>query len=167
MVYLHSALNKVLNRVLLPSTPRHFGGLWEAAIKSFKHHFKRIVGSVRETFEESTTVSTQIVACLNSRPRTPLPHPEDGTEVLTPGHFLVGAPLKALPDSHESLCPFFTLHHWHLCQALVRHLWQRWSAEYLCQLQRFTKWQYPSRNLQVCDCVWGEQVPPTKWPLSK
>lgn len=151
-----------------PEHAPHFGGLWEAAVKSLKHHFRRIVGSVKLTFEELTTVSTQIEACLNSRPLTPLPHPEDGTEVLTPGHFLVGAPLEALPDSRESLHPLSTLRRWHLCQALVRHLWQRWSTEYLCQLQRFTKWQYPSRNLQVGDvvCVRGEQAPPTKWPLA-
>ena len=151
-----------------PEHAPHFGGLWEAAVKSFKHHFRRIVGNVKLTFEELTTVSTQIEACLNSRPLTPLPHPEDGTEVLTPGHFLVGAPLEALPDSRESLRPLSALRRWHLCQALVRHLWQRWSTEYLCQLQRFTKWQHPSRNLQVGDvvCVRGEQAPPTRWPLA-
>ena len=151
-----------------PEHAPHFGGLWEAAVKSFKHHFKRIVGSVKLTFEELATVSAQIEACLNSRPLTPLPHPEDGTEVLTPGHFLVGAPLEALPDSRESLNPLSTLRRWHLCQGLVRHLWQRWSTEYLSHLQRFTKWQHPSRNLQVGDivCVRGEQAPPTKWPLA-
>ena len=84
------------------------------------------------TFKELTTVSTQIEACLNSRPLTPLPRPEDGTEVLTPRHFLVGAPLEALRQ-------LSTLCHWHRCQALVRYLWQRWSMKYLCQVQLFTK----------------------------
>ena len=98
----------------------HFGGRWEAAIISFKHHFKWIVGSVWLTFEELTTVFAQIEACLNSRPLTPLPHPEDGTEVLTPGHFLVGAPLEALPDSSEPLCLLSILCRWHI---FARHSW--------------------------------------------
>ena len=93
----------------------------------------------------------------------PLPHPEDGTEVLTPGHFLVGGPLQALPDPRESLCPINTLRRWHLFQSLVRHLWKRWSKEYLGHLQRFAKWRQPSRNVRVGDvvCVHGEQAPPT------
>ena len=179
-LYAHLKINKTQDQVtsfcsqqgikwcFTPEHAPHFGGLWEAAVKSFKHHFRRIVGSVKLTFEELATVSAQIEACLNSRSLTPLPHPEDGTEVLTPGHFLVGAPLEARPDPRESLEPLSTLRRWHLCQALVRHLWQRWSTEYLSHLQRFTKWQFPSRNLQVGDvvCVRGEQAPPTKWPLA-
>ena len=56
------------------------------------YHFRQIVGGVLLTFEELTAVLTQIEACLNSRPLTPLPHSEDGIEALTPGHFLVAAP---------------------------------------------------------------------------
>ena len=44
----------------------------------------------------------QIEACLNSRPMTPMPNPEEGIEALTPGHFLIGAPLEALPDPPAS-----------------------------------------------------------------
>ena len=44
------------------------------------------------TFEELTTVLTQIEACLNSCPLTPLPDAEDSPKVLTPGHLLIGHP---------------------------------------------------------------------------
>lgn len=50
-----------------PYTP-NFGGLWEAGIKSTKHHLKRVIGTSTLTFEEITTVLSQIEACLNSRP---------------------------------------------------------------------------------------------------
>ena len=39
-------------------TPEHapdFGGLWDAAVKSFKHHFPQILDKVRLTFEELIT----------------------------------------------------------------------------------------------------------------
>ena len=50
-----------------PSAP-HFGGLWEAGVKSIKSHLKRTIGLSVLTFEELTTVLTQVEACLNSRP---------------------------------------------------------------------------------------------------
>ena len=106
----------------IPERAPHFGGLWEAAVKSFKRHLSRIVGEVKLTFEELTTVLAQIEACLNSRPLTPLPCTEDqGIDVLTPGHFLIGRPIEALPDPSESTRQLTLLRRWHLCQALVRH----------------------------------------------
>ena len=77
----------------IPERAPHFGGLWEAAVKSLKKHLARIVGNVKLNFEELSTVLCQIEACLNSRPLVPLPDDEDGIEALTPGHFLIGRPL--------------------------------------------------------------------------
>ena len=72
-----------------PEHAPHFGGLWEAAVKSFKMHLKRVVVEARLTFEELTTTLAHVEACLNSRPLTPLPELADPLEVLTPGHFLL------------------------------------------------------------------------------
>ena len=44
-------------------------------------------------------IFVQVEACLNSRPLVPLPADDDGIGALTPGHFRIGQPLEALPDS--------------------------------------------------------------------
>ena len=96
----------------IPERTPHFGGLWEAAVKSMKFHFKRIVGNTKLNFEELTTVLTQIESCLNSRPLAPLPHVEDGIEALTPGHFLIGRPLESIPDPSVSYHTLSLLKRW-------------------------------------------------------
>ena len=102
----------------IPQHAPHFGGLWEAAVKSLKTHLRKVVGDVKLTFEEMTTLLTQIEVCLNSRPLVPLPGDDDGVEALTPGHFLIGQPLQALPDlSFTYLEPLSSLRLWRLCQA--------------------------------------------------
>ena len=73
--------------------------MWKEAVKSFKSQLRQVVGNVKLTFKELTTVLTQIEACLNSQPLVSLPIADDGIEVLMPGHFIIGRPLEALPDS--------------------------------------------------------------------
>ena len=102
-------------------------------------------------------------------PLTLLPSNDEFIEVLTPGHFLVGKPLEAIPDPAITYRSLSLLRRWHLCQALVRHFWQRWSTEYVSTLHRFAKWHQPSRNIQVGDVVvlHMENTFPTKWPLAR
>ncbi|XP_011859140.1 PREDICTED: uncharacterized protein LOC105556657 [Vollenhovia emeryi] len=80
-----------------PYTP-HFGGIWEAGVKSVKTHLRKIMGERLFTFEELYTLLASIEACLNSRPLCPLSVDPSDLLVLTPGHFLIGEPLTALPE---------------------------------------------------------------------
>ena len=82
----------------IPERAPNFGGLWKSAVKSMKIHLRRVNSDVKLTFEEFTTVLTQVEAILNSRPLIPSPCDDDGIEPLTPGHFLIGKPLESLPD---------------------------------------------------------------------
>ena len=94
----------------IPEHSPHFGGLWEAAVKSMKSHLKRVVGDVKLTYEELSTILAQVEACLNSRPLVSLPHDDDGIEMLTPGHFLIGRPIQSLPDPDKGLELLNALH---------------------------------------------------------
>ncbi|XP_029679981.1 uncharacterized protein LOC115245695 [Formica exsecta] len=80
-----------------PAAP-HFGGLWEAAVKSTKHHLTRVIGEATLTYKEFSTFLTQVEACLNSRPLHAVSDDPDDFTPLTPGHFLIGAPLLAVPE---------------------------------------------------------------------
>ena len=153
----------------IPERAPHFGGLWEAAVKSMKTHLRRIVGDVKLTFEEFSTVLSQIEACLNSRPLISLSGSEDGIESLTPGHFLIGRPLESFPDPASSYQSLSVLRRWHLCQSLVRHFWKRWSGEYLISLQRLSKWHRSPKNLTVGDIVIlrEDNMTTMKWPLAR
>ncbi|XP_065354646.1 uncharacterized protein LOC135949114 [Calliphora vicina] len=50
----------------IPPGAPHMGGLWEAGVKSFKSHFKKISQCQSFTFEEFSTMLARIEACLNS-----------------------------------------------------------------------------------------------------
>lgn len=60
-------VNENVEWKFIPSSSPHMGGL-EAGVKSCKYHLKRVMGNALFTFEELTTVLSQIEACLNSRP---------------------------------------------------------------------------------------------------
>ncbi|UYV84373.1 hypothetical protein LAZ67_X001963 [Cordylochernes scorpioides] len=95
-----STIQKFKWHFIPPSAP-NFGGIWEAGIKSFKFHLLRCLKSQILKFEELSTLTTQIEACLNSRPICPLSSDSDDFNPLTPGHFLIGRPLTAPPESND------------------------------------------------------------------
>ena len=153
----------------IPERVPHFGGLWEVAVKSAKFHLRRVIGSQRLDYEEFATVSSQVEACLNSRPLTSTTsHSTDGITILTPGHFLIGRELQAYPETViHSDNPLYR--RWNLCQAMTHHFWRRWSSEYLQHLQRAIKWRKPKLNLQPGDVVIikDDNAFTNHWPMGR
>ncbi|GFV83864.1 integrase catalytic domain-containing protein [Trichonephila clavipes] len=82
----------------VPPRSPNFGGLWEAEVKSFKHHLYRTLVNSKITFEEFETIIIQIEGILNSRPLVPLSDNINEYEVLTPGHFIIDRPISAIPE---------------------------------------------------------------------
>ncbi|XP_029669884.1 uncharacterized protein LOC115239482 [Formica exsecta] len=116
-----------------PAAP-NFGGLWKAAVKAAKHHLPRVIGDAKLTYEEMATLLAQIESCLNSHPLQALSDDPEDLEALTPGHFLVGTALNAVPEPFLALETTTRLSRWQHLQQLRDHFWSRWSREYLHSL---------------------------------
>lgn len=154
----------------IPASSPHFGGLWEAGVKSFKHHLRRILGNSTLTYEEFYTLLTEIESCLNSRPLCPLSSDPNDIDALTPGHFLVGGPMNAVLQPSLLNINENRLTRWQYLEKLNQDFWNSWSKEYLSELQqRPKKWRHVQPNLQKGDIVLIKDIrlPPTMWPLAR
>lgn len=151
-----------------PSVP-HFGGLWESAVKSIKHHLNRILKDSRLNLEELTTLLCQIEACVNSRPITPLNSDSSEPEALTPANFLIGGPLLLIPEHNTVSGPIEYLHRWKYVQALMKSFWKCWHKEYLPQLQVRGKWVARKATLHIgyIAIIKEDCTPPSKWKLGR
>lgn len=79
-----------------PSAP-HIGGLWEAGVKSTKHHLRKVLGEQRPTYEELSILLCQGEACLNSRPLHPISTDPADFTALTPWHLLLADQRSGAP----------------------------------------------------------------------
>lgn len=131
--FLMSSSSEISNKSLhlniewkfIPACAPHFGGLWEAGVKSVKYHLKRVAGNAPLTFEDLYTLLVQVEAVLNSRPLTPLSTDPSDPLPLTPAHFLIGRPLNMVPDEDLLEVPTTRLSHHQRIQQLYQHFWTR------------------------------------------
>ncbi|XP_011884052.1 PREDICTED: uncharacterized protein LOC105571188 [Vollenhovia emeryi] len=154
----------------IPPNAPHFGGLWEAAVKSAKYHLYRIIGRAHLTFEELQTVLCEVEAILNSRPLTQLSSDPNDLTYLTPGHFLVGTLLNGFPSSDLCDVNENRLVRWQRVEQLRQHFWRRWSTEYLHSLQERHKWKInKGRQLKQDQLVLLKQqgLAPLNWMLGR
>ncbi|XP_044748988.1 uncharacterized protein LOC123311742 [Coccinella septempunctata] len=152
-----------------PSAP-HFNGLAEAAVKSFKTHFYKVIGTQVLSYEEFYTLMTQIEAVLNSRPLCAVSTDPNDLQALTPGHFLVFEPLvSSIPNPDLSSLNINRLNRWQLIQRIQGDFWKRWSREYIHSLQERSKWSTsnPSLNENSLVLIKDDQQPPLRWPLAR
>lgn len=161
--------NEGISWSFIPSYSPHFGGLWEAGVKTVKYHLRRVAGNALLTFEQLYTLLTQIEATINSRPLTPLSSDPSDMAPLTPAHFLIGRPLVSIPDPDLMDVPENRLSHFQQIQRLHQHFWKRWSREYISELQQRYKWKTNYGSLKVNDLVLikEDNIPPLKWSLGR
>ncbi|BET00044.1 Pao retrotransposon peptidase [Nesidiocoris tenuis] len=154
---------------LNPPAAPHFGGIWEANVRSVKTHLVKLIGSQLLTYEEFATVLAQVEAVLNSRPLSVLSADPGAPAALTPAHFLtMGPPLDHLPIEDFAGVPVNRLGHFQLVSAIVKGFWKRWQQEYLHTLQNRRKWttDAPPVSEGTVVVIMKEDVPPLRWPLA-
>lgn len=160
-------LSEGTNWHYIPPAAPHFGGLWEAGVKAMKHHLRRVMGASLLTYEEIQTLLCQIEACLNSRPLCPMSDDPDDFDTLTPGHFLIGQPITAVPE--PDLTTIKHLSRYQLLQRQKQQFWKQWTSEYLARLQQRPKWSIIDKNVKVDQLVIviDDNQPPTKWKMAR
>lgn len=152
-----------------PSAPHH-GGIFEAAVKSMKHHLRRVIGNQSLTFEEYDTLLKQVEGCMNSRPLGAVHDDSTLESHITPAHFLIGRKLVALPEEENLVDRRETsLKRWQRVQQMHQRFWEEWKNTYLLGLIRRTKWDGIDRNARVGDIVVvkSENERPTSWWLAR
>lgn len=153
-----------------PPSASNFGGLFEAGIKSAKHHLKRVLADRTLTFEEFSTLMCRVEAVMNSRPLVDTSaDPHDSQVFLSPGHFLIGAPLLSTPEEDISHIPMNRLSRWKLLQQHLQSFWKLWSRDYLHSLIKRPKWDAATTNIKLNDIVIikNQSSSPLDWPLGR
>lgn len=163
------ASNNNIKFSFIPPYAPHFGGLWEAGVKSCKHHLRRVVGGTNLTYEEFSTVLAQTEAILNSRPLTALSTDPNDLQPLTPAHFLIGRPLTAPACQDLTATPTHRLQRYDVIEQIRQGFWKRWASEYVSELQTRTKWKSNQHSLTLNQLalIKEENLPPLRWKLGR
>lgn len=154
---------------MTPAAP-HQGGIYEAAVKSMKHHFRRVTGSRTMEHEQLTTLLTEIEAIMNSRPLTPLSDDPEDMQAITPAHFWIGEPLILPPPfRYVNEGDLIGRKLWIERKKMLDHFWKRWESEYLATLQERKKWRRERENLKIGQLVIlkDENSPPAQWKMGR
>lgn len=167
VTHLHSHQNLEWN--FIPPGAPHMGGLWEAGVKSFKIHLRKLIPDMKFTFEELSTVLIRIESCLNSRPLSPASDDPNDLSPLTPGHFLIGTPLLSPAEPDISNDNLTLSNRWKRLKIVSQQFCQRWRTEYLKELHRRYKWKRQVDNIKVNDLVIikDEKIPQNEWKLAR
>jgi len=101
------------------------------------------------------------------RPMTSLSTNPSDYSALTPAHFLIGSPLTQVLKPTIATEPRNKLKRWELVRFQSQQFWNRWSREYLPQLQKHGRWLSLSRPVKVGDLAISKEdnQPARQWKL--
>ena len=138
---------------------------------SSKIHEKSLAKNIRCThchLRRTLYLLAELEACLNSRPLCALSNDPLNLTYLSPGRFLIGEPLTHLPSVGCTNVNCNRLSRWQTYQQQLQQFWQRWSYDYLQELEQRQRWQSTFPNLQLGDVVLlrEDNTTPLHWPLA-
>lgn len=155
-------------KFLLAKTP-HRGGFWEAGVKAAKKPLLRQLKGVILNYDEYATLFTEIEGILNSRPLCYRTYGTSETEIITPGHFLIGDYMKAVPEPEDGQYKLKLSRRYHELKNRINQFFRVWSKDYMNQLQQRSKWLDAQPNLEVDQVVLlkDDETKPYEWPLAR
>ncbi|GBM88096.1 hypothetical protein AVEN_99788-1, partial [Araneus ventricosus] len=160
----------------IPPHAPWWGGFYERLMRSIKEPLRKILGRASLSFEEMTTILSEVELVLNHRPLTYTSNDLDEPLPLTPAHFLfpgqenLSYPVHFLeiftnqPSTKENLTRRVVYQ-----TKLLRHIWGKWKNNYLMQLRNAHNFvnSSPVRDLKKGEVVLLEGTTKSKflWPL--
>ncbi|XP_064637050.1 uncharacterized protein LOC135493570 [Lineus longissimus] len=162
-----AVLHDINWRFITPLSP-HQGGFYESLIKQIKSALRVTVGDQTLTWNEMSTVFSEVECLVNSRPIGYGSDDANDFRPLTPNHLLIGRASTEIPQG-----PFVESKNLHkrfeFVQALATKFWKRFVKEYLSTLMRRAKWQNAKRQLAVGDVVLltDQNIPRGKWDVAQ
>ena len=141
--------HKIKWRFNTPSSP-HQGGMFESMVKQTKTALKVIVGQQILSWNEMSTVFTEVQCLVNSQP---LGHPSNATNdlpPLTPNNFILSRATADVPQGPFREAKAYRKR-FEFVQSLVQQFGGRFQREYFETLMRRTKWQRNERQLKDGD----------------
>ncbi|XP_071042496.1 uncharacterized protein [Parasteatoda tepidariorum] len=155
---------EIIEWKFLPPRVPNFGGSCSESIKSY---LKRVVSYSNLTYGEFLTVLDQVKAMLNLRPLTPLSSDIEDSNILTPGHFLVGRSLTSIVEPTLLNISENRLNLWQKTTKAVQLILKNWGKSHLSTLQQRTQWMFSKQNVKNgnMDILRKENVPTSTWIL--
>ncbi|GBN00606.1 hypothetical protein AVEN_167529-1 [Araneus ventricosus] len=138
-----------------------WGGFYERLVKTVKEPLRKILGKALLTFEELSTILSEVEVIVNNRSLTYVENDPGEPEPLTPAHFLeLGYGDSKYPVHFIELIDSTTARESYKKRktyqtVLLKQLWRRWKEQYLLQLKTVNHFKTPSlhKNLKLNDVV--------------
>ncbi|XP_066259137.1 uncharacterized protein [Euwallacea similis] len=133
-------------------------------------NLRRVLGESCLAYEEMHTLLTKIEACLNSRPLMPISNDANDYLPLIPAHFLIGDSLVNLPQPEVGDVTISRLSRYERLLQLQQQFWNRWSRDYLTNLQTRSRWKKPKdKSIAIGSLVLlaEDNLPPLRWSLAR
>ena len=134
------------------------GGIFERMVGTVKRCLRKVLGNAKLSFDELSTLLTEIECTVNSRPLTY--QYNDLEEALTPSHLIFGRRLSPLSENIncdidiEDENPNQLTKRFLYLSRKLQHFWQRWRREYLVDLRESHK----LKNNKQADIAKGDVV---------
>ena len=153
----------------IPPSASHMGGSWERMVQTTKRVLKSLLKEQLVSDEVLTTVMSEAVNIVNSRPLTRSSEDVSDPEALTPNHLLHLRPTPSLPPGVFGKENLYCRRAWRQAQYIAGLFWQRWTKEYIPTLLERKKWGTPKENLKVGDLVLLVDVNYSRgeWPTAR